>query len=85
MWAGSALPAPLLALAVGDVDGDGENELVTLEGDYAAGRDGPASHVDVWGWNGFGFTLEWRSPPAILHQLRLTDVDNGGILDIAVR
>ena len=27
--AGSALPAPLLALAVGDVDGDGRNEKVT--------------------------------------------------------
>jgi len=85
IWAGSALPAPLLALAVGDVDGDEENELVTLEGDYAIGRDGPASHVDVWGWTGFGFTLEWRSPPGIFHQLRLTAVDNGGILDIAVR
>jgi len=41
--------------------------------------------VDVWYWNGFGFTLEWRSPPGLFHQLRLTDVDNSGILDIAVR
>jgi len=33
VWAGSALPAPILALAVGDVDGDGRSEVVTLEGD----------------------------------------------------
>lgn len=85
IWAGSALPVPFLALAVGDVDGDGWNEVVTLEGDYAAGRDGPAGRVDVWRWNGFGFTLMWRSPPASLRQIRLTDVDNSGILDIAVR
>jgi len=85
IWAGSSLPAPLLALAAGDVDGDGRNEVVTLEGDYASGRDGPATRVDVWYWNGFGFTLEWRSPPGTFHQLRLTDVDNSGILDIAVR
>jgi hypothetical protein len=85
IWAGSALPAPLLGLAVGDVDGDGRNEVVTLEGDYASGRDGPAARVDVWRWNGFGFTLEWRSPPGTLHQLRLTDADNSGILDIAAR
>lgn len=85
IWAGSALPAPLLALAVGDVDGDGGNEVVTLEGDYATGREGPANRVDVWRWNGFGFTLKWRSSPGIFRELRLTDADNGGILDIAVR
>jgi len=65
--AGSALPAPLLALAVGDVDGDGRNEVVTLEGDYATGRSGPATHVNVWRWSGFGFTLEYRSPPGTFH------------------
>ena len=85
VWAGSALPAPILALAVGDVDGDGRSEVVTLEGDYAAGRNGPASRVDVWKWNGFGFTLEWRSPPGVLHRLGLTDADDDGILDIVVR
>ncbi len=85
IWAGSALPAPLLALAVGDVDGDGHNEVVTLEGDYATGRDGPATHVNVWRWNGFGFTLEWRSPPGTLRELGLTDENNDGTLDIVVR
>ncbi|MEA3341804.1 MAG: hypothetical protein U9R15_17705, partial [Chloroflexota bacterium] len=78
-------PAPLLALAVGDVDGDGRNEVVTLEGDYAAGRDGPATRVDVWRWNGFGFTLEFRSPPGDFRQLRLTDTNNGVILTVVAR
>jgi hypothetical protein len=85
MWAGSALPAPFVDLIVGDVDGDGRAEVVTLEGDYAAGRDGPATHVDVWRWNGFGFTLEHRSPPGVFRESGLTDVDNDGILDIVVR
>jgi len=58
---------------------------VTLEGDYATGRDGSATRVDVWRWNGFGFTLEYRLPPGTFRQLRLTHVDNDGILDIAVR
>jgi hypothetical protein len=85
VWAGSALPAPILALAVGDVDGDGRSDIVTLEGDYATGRNGPASHVDVWKWNGFGFTLDWRSPLGIFHRLELTDANDDGILDVAVR
>jgi hypothetical protein len=85
VWAGSALPAPLVGLEAGDVDGDGHDELVTLEGDYATGRNGPANHIDIWGWNGFGFTLEWRSPPGAMHQLCLTDVDGDSILEIACR
>jgi hypothetical protein len=85
IWAGSALPVPMLALEVGDVDGDGRDEVVTLEGEYAAGRQGSATHVDVWRWNGFGFTLVWRSAPGVFRQLCLTDVGNGGILEIVVR
>ena len=85
IWAGSALPAPLLALAVGDVNGDGLNEAVTLEGDYTTGRGGPASRVDVWAWNDFGFSLKWRSPEGTYHQLELIDSSRDGPLQIAVR
>jgi hypothetical protein len=85
IWAGSALPTPFLALAVGDVDGNGDNEVVTLEGDYTAGRDGPAARVNVWHWDGFGFTLEWRSPPDVFHAIRLADVNGDGALDVAAR
>jgi hypothetical protein len=85
IWAGSALPAPLLALAAGDVDGDGVNEVVTLEGSYATGRGGLATHIDVWRWNGFGFTLVWRSPAGSFSRLGLTDVNGDSILDIVAR
>jgi hypothetical protein len=36
IWAGSALPKPLAAIAVGDVDGDGVDDLAALEGRYDA-------------------------------------------------
>lgn len=85
VWAGSALPAPLVDMAVGDVDGDGVNEVIALEGTYAAGRSGPAHHITVWKWNGFGFTLAWRSPRGVFYQLGLTDADNDDILEIAAR
>ncbi len=85
VWAGSALPAPLMSLAVGDVDQDGQNEVVALEGDYAAARQDPAISVVVWKWNGFGFSLEWRSPPGRLRQLWLTNAEGDSILDIVAR
>lgn len=85
LWAGSALPRPMLALDVGDVDGDGVGELVTLEGDYAGGREGQASRVNVWAWNGFGFSLASRSPEGAFARLCLTDPGNGGILVVVVR
>jgi len=85
VWAGSALPAPLMSLAAGDVDRDAQSEVVALEGDYATGRDSPASSVVVWKWNGFGFSLEWRSPPGRLRQLWLTNAEGDSILDIVAR
>jgi hypothetical protein len=85
IWAGSALALPIVEIAVGDVDGDGGTELVALEGDYATGRGGPARHVGVWAWNGFGFTLAWRSPPGRFLALALADLDGDGTAEILAR
>ena len=76
----SPVPSPIAGFH--DAAGD---EVVTLEGDYAAGRAGPATHVDVWRWNGFGFVLDYRSPPGTFRQLRLTDGNDDGTLDILIR
>jgi len=83
IWAGSALPVPLLSLAVDDVDGDGAPEVLTVEGSYAQGRDGTGTHVSVWSWTGFGFTMEWRSSAATFAPSCLADTDRCGILNIA--
>ncbi|MBN1641201.1 MAG: hypothetical protein JXA09_08195 [Anaerolineae bacterium] len=79
IWAGSALPVPLLGLVVDDADGDGMAEVWTVEGRYAAGREGPGTHVDVWRWNGFGFTLVWRSAPGVYDLACLDDADRCGL------
>ena len=85
LWAGSSLAVPIIQIAAGDVDGDRRMELVALEGDYATGRHGPARHVAVWRWNGFGFTLQWRSPSGRFTVLVLADLDRDGAVDILVR
>jgi hypothetical protein len=85
IWAGSALPVALVAMEVGDVDGDGVDEVVTLEGEYAIGRDGPAQHLVVWSWGGFGFGLDWRSESINATELRLLRDTRGSIVAVGVR
>ena len=85
LWAGSALAVPILQIAAGDVNGDGRRELVALEGDYTTGREEPARTVAVWHWNGFGFTLDWRSPPGRFTALLVSDLDGDGRSEILVR
>lgn len=52
-WLGSTLSKPFADFAFANLDGDGEDELVTIE----TLRDGKHC-VAVYSWNGFGFTLE---------------------------
>jgi hypothetical protein len=42
---------------VGDVDGDGTDELVVI----AEQADGSVQSVSVWRWTGWTFSLVWRS------------------------
>jgi hypothetical protein len=57
LWAGSAMADPVRSYAAVDLDRDGLQELVTLEGRYADPRNAPGRAVKVWEWNGFGFSL----------------------------
>ena len=54
-WAGSALVRPVEQLYAVDLDGDGAQELVGLEGQYDASY--PGGTLTVWRWRGFGFVL----------------------------
>ena len=57
LWGGRPLVYPLREVELGDVDGDGRQELVVLE------EQGEAQRVAVWRWQGWSFSLVWRSPP----------------------
>ena len=57
LWAGSALAEPVKSFAAADLNGDGVQELVTLEGNYADSPSAPARALKVWEWNGFGFSI----------------------------
>ncbi len=85
LWCSSPLADPISELAVGDVDGDGTNELVVLEGSYADTLDQDPGHVAVWRWNGWGFALQWRCPGGTYEHLTLQDVTGDGIVEILVQ
>ncbi len=68
VWGGSAVRDPLKEVELGDLDGDGQAELVVLEQE----RDGKGRAVTVWRWHGWGFSLDWRSAYAEYEDLRLS-------------
>jgi hypothetical protein len=78
LWAGSAVADPIREVELGDVDGDGVQELIVLE------ERGDAQAVTVWRWHGWGFSLAWRSPPGRYRDLVLVQVEADQPLVIAV-
>jgi hypothetical protein len=65
LWGGSAVADPIREVELGDVDGDGVQELIVLE------ERGDGCAVTVWRWHGWGFSLMWRSPPGRYRDLVL--------------
>jgi poly-gamma-glutamate synthesis protein (capsule biosynthesis protein) len=58
VWGGSAVSEPIHEVELGDVDGDGAEELLVLEAPEAGSRQ---RRIAVWRWHGWGFSLVWRS------------------------
>jgi poly-gamma-glutamate synthesis protein (capsule biosynthesis protein) len=65
LWGGRPLVYPIREVELGDVDGDGRQELVVLE------EQKETQTVAIWRWQGWSFSLMWRSPPGRYHTLLL--------------
>jgi hypothetical protein len=80
LWGGRAVFDPIQEIEVGDVDGDGTQELVVIEL-----RDSGLEAISIWRWAGWSFALIWRSPEGHFHDLSLldTDSDNSPLVSVA--
>jgi hypothetical protein len=70
---------PVRAFAAADLNGNGSQELVTLEGTYEESRSAPARALKVWEWNGFGFTIV-SEVEGTFSQLAIVRTESGRIL-----
>jgi len=81
LWGGSPVSDPILEVELGDVNGDGIEELLAVESPV---NTGDQRFVTIWGWHGWGFSLLWRSPPGSYQDLVLYSPGEGKPLMISV-
>ncbi len=79
IWAGSALADPIVAFSAADIEGDGRQELIALEGHYDYSKE-IAQAVTIWDWNGFGFTLRSRALEGRFRALSAARAPSGSLL-----
>lgn len=66
VWGSSNLAVPNCAFKIIDIDKDGKNDLLVIEGQYIEGRrfkkmDCSSNYLAIWKWDVWGFSNYWRS------------------------
>jgi len=80
LWGGSAVSDPLLEVELGDLDGDGIQELIVLE----KSQGGTAQVLSVWRWHGWGFSQQWRGSEGKHQDVILLPGEEGELSRISV-
>ncbi|MBM3205635.1 CapA family protein [Candidatus Shapirobacteria bacterium] len=75
VWGSSKLAEPNCEFKIADVDNDGKNDLVVIEGDYSQKPRCSGNYVAVWKWNDWGFSNEWRSEKGNFANLEIEKID----------
>ncbi len=85
LWGGSPVSDPIYEVELGDVNGDGVQELLAIESPLNSPTEPSRQrYVTIWGWHGWGFSLIWRSPPGSYQDLALSSPGKGMPLAISV-
>ncbi len=60
-WGSSTLDAPIKEMAIQDINNDGKNELIVLEGNYDNSNNHYADYLTIWHWNEWSLFNDFRS------------------------
>jgi len=75
-WGSSTLDAPIKEMAIQDVNSDGKNELIVLEGDYDNSNNRYADYLTIWHWNEWRLFNDFRSEKGGYFDLEIQKVEN---------
>ena len=75
VWGSSNLSQPNCEFKITDIDNDGKNDLIVLEGAYSQSPKCEGNYVAVWKWNGWGFSNQWRSEKENFLNLEIEKID----------
>jgi len=75
VWGSSNLVEPNCEFKIADVDNDGKNDLVVVEGYYSQKPKCDGNYVAVWKWNDWGFSNKWRSEKGNFSNLEIEKID----------
>lgn len=82
LWQSSNLEAPNCEFLFSDIDADGKQELIVIEGEYNNKYICQGKYLALWRWNGWGFTNDWRSQPGEYRDLRINQVGQNLIIKV---
>lgn len=82
VWQSSNLGAPNCQFAFADLDNDGKNDLVAIEGNYSDKHECKGNYVAVWKWNGWGFSNEWRSEKGNFSNLEIGKINGKSYISV---
>lgn len=75
-WGSSNLAKPNCEFQTTDIDNDGKNDLIVIEGEYQNDTSCSGEYIAVWKWGSWGFVNEWRSEKGNYKNLRIEDHDD---------
>lgn len=76
VWSSSNLTNPNCEFIIKDLNNDGQNDLVVIEGEYLEDLQCIGKYIAVWSWNGWGFSNYWRSEKANYTNLEVEKIGN---------
>ncbi len=75
VWGSSNLAEPNCEFQIIDIDNDGKNDLIVIEGNYSQKLKCNGNYVAVWKWNDWGFSNEWRSDKGNFSNLEIEKIN----------